>query len=83
MKIRVKEPSIGECLVTSFNDIDKDTQYLIKALSGLQIICMNANEDPDKHKELISILKEAAEKANKLFNEDINEVNINVTELFN
>jgi hypothetical protein len=82
MKIRVKDDSLGECIVNSFVDIDKNSEYLIKSLSAFILLCMNSTEDPNKHKELAAILKEAADKANDLFSEDLKEVNINGTELF-
>lgn len=80
MNIKVKEPTVGECSITSYEDMDKNIQYLIKALCGLQLICMNAKEDPEKHKEFINILKDATVKSIALFSEngDI----INATEFF-
>jgi thiaminase len=82
MNIKIKEDSLGECIVNSYVDVSKDSQYLIKAMSAIIILCMNAQEDPKKHEQLAVILKEASNKANELFNEDLKEVNFNATEFF-
>lgn len=80
--ITVKDEELGECVIKSYVDIDKDSQYLIKSLCALQIVLMNSAEDKDKHKELAKLLRETANKADKIFNEDFNEVNISATEYF-
>ena len=82
MNIKIKEPSIGEVLITSYNDIEKETQFLLKALSALLILVMNSQEDKSKSKEFYSMLKELIEKADILFDDKRNEVEINATESF-
>ena len=83
MKLKIKEESLGECTVESYVDLDKDAQYLVKAMAAMIILCLNSSEDPEKHKQLADILKKASNEANQLFNEDMNEVNFNATEYFN
>ncbi len=76
MNITIREPSLGECNIKTVEDIPKDAQYLIKALCALQILCMNAATDKSRYKEFCDIIREAANKANVLYNpppkEDIN-----------
>ena len=76
MNIKVKDNDLGTCTVDSVEDIDKDAQYLIKALCVLQIMVLNSKENPEKHKELVKVLKETTAKANAIFNEDFKDVNI-------
>jgi thiaminase len=82
MNIKVKDENLGECNVKSYVDLDKDLQYLIKSLSVLQILCLSVADNKEKHRELIKIFKEAAEKADKLFTSEISKVEINATEYF-
>ena len=82
MEIKVKDQDLGECTVKIFGDIDKDSKYLIKSLCVLQLLCMNSAEDKDKHKQFIKLLKETANKADEIFNEKVDEVNISATESF-
>ena len=82
MNIKIKEESLGEVIVKSYDDIDKDSQCLVKGLSAIIILCLNQKEDPDKHNQLVAVLKKASKEANKIFNEDLNEAQFNATELF-
>ena len=82
MNLKINEPKLGECNIISYQSINKDSQYLIKALSALILLCMNSEENPKKHEKLADILKETSIKANELFNEDIQEANFHATELF-
>jgi hypothetical protein len=68
MNIKVKDENLGECNV--------------KSLSVLQILCLSVADNKEKHRELIKIFKEAAEKADKLFTSEISKVEINATEYF-
>jgi len=76
MNIKVRDEDLGSCCVESFDNIDKDAQYLIKALCVLQMMVLNSKEDPEKHKKLVKVLKETTAKANTIFNEDFKDVNI-------
>lgn len=67
MNIRVADNTLGECNVTINSDISKREQYLIKSLCVLQIMCMNSEEDPEKHKEFVKIVKDATEKIEDLY----------------
>jgi hypothetical protein len=82
MDIQVKEETLGECNITTYIDIDKDAQYLIKSLCILQILCMNSREDEKKSREFYEILKEATDKASKLFNQDKEDLDIDATAQF-
>lgn len=82
MTIKVRDEELGECEIKCFVDIDKDAKALIKSLCALQILCMNSAENKEKQKEFYKILKETADKADKLFNEELEEVNISATEYF-
>lgn len=82
MNIRIKDDNLGECIINSYVDVDKDTQYLIKALSAFILLCMNGNENPKKHEQLAVILKEAANKANDIFSEDNKEEELDGTSFF-
>jgi thiaminase len=82
MNIKVKDEKLGECNVNIYVDIDKDSKYLIKSLCALQLLCMNSAEDKDKHREFVELLKETANKADKIFGESADEVNISATESF-
>lgn len=76
MKIKVRDEDLGTCTVDSVEDLDKDIQYLIKALCVLQIMVLNSKEDPAKHVKLVKVLKETTAKANQIFNEDFKDVDI-------
>jgi len=67
MKIRIADSKIGECVITSKKDLTKQAEYTIKALCMLQITCMNSKENPEKFIELLAILKEATDKATRLY----------------
>ena len=82
MNIKVRDEKLGECNVNIYVDIDKDSKYLIKSLCALQLLCMNSAEDKDKHREFVKLLKETANKADEIFNETVDEVNISATESF-
>lgn len=70
MNIRVADKTLGECNITINDKIGKPEEYLIKALCVLQIMCMNAKEDPEKFKELLKIIDNTTKKVAELFPED-------------
>jgi hypothetical protein len=74
MDIKIREKDLGECNIHSYKNIDKKEEYAIKALCALQLMCMNANEDPEKFREFMSILKDTVRKADALFNEEGKEI---------
>lgn len=69
MKINVRDNKLGKCEIETYSDIGKAEEYTIKSLAMLQIACMDKT-NTKKLKELVSILSEAIEKADQLFDED-------------
>lgn len=82
MNIKIRDEDLGECSVDVYVDIDKDTKHLIKSLCILQILCLNSAENKEKHKEFVKLLKDTATKADQIFNERSDEVNVSATESF-
>jgi hypothetical protein len=83
MNIKVRDKDLGECNIKTYNNIGKDEEYLIKSLCILQLMCINSKEDPEKFDTFIGILKEATQKAEDLYNDNIKESSFDAVEQFN
>jgi hypothetical protein len=82
MNIKVRDQNVGECNIKTYSTIGKDEEYLIKSLCMLQLLCINSKEDPEKFDRFIGILKEATQKAEDLYSEDIKESKFDATDQF-
>lgn len=71
MEIKISDKNLGECVITPFKKIGKDEEYIIKSLAVLQILTMNSEEDKEKFKEFVSILKETSQRIEDLYSEEI------------
>lgn len=67
MRIRIADKDLGECIINTNKAIGKSEEYAIKSLCMLQLACMNKDQDPDKFDQLIAILREAVNKAEKVY----------------
>lgn len=66
--ITVNDTDIGKIVITPNNKIDKETEYLLKSICMMQLLCLNKEENKEIHKELKLILNDTVNKINKLYN---------------
>lgn len=66
--ITVNDTDIGKIVITPNNKIDKETEYLLKSICMMQLLCLNKEENKEIHIELKLILNDTVNKINKLYN---------------
>lgn len=72
MRIRIADKRSGECLITANKDLDKGSEYVIKSLCMLQLMCMNIDPTDQKFIEFIKILRDSIKKFEALYNPEGN-----------
>ena len=72
-KLRVTIDGVGECIINSNINIKPRSEFVIKALAGLQLMCINSQSDP-QYNEFINILGDAVDRISTVY-EDENESN--------
>jgi hypothetical protein len=72
MKIKITDKTLGECEITTFKEIGKSEEYMIKSLCMLQLMCMNKEDNPEKFTEFITRLKNASDQIHELYHDKSN-----------
>lgn len=67
MNIRVADRTLGECNIEVKTDIGKSEEYAIKSLCMLQLMCMNKQEHDERFTEFIKVLRDAINKADRIY----------------
>jgi hypothetical protein len=65
---------VGTCEISCANNITETNEFIIKGLAGIQLLCLNRNDEKDpKVKELIEILTHSMSQITDLYSEVNNE----------
>lgn len=65
-KLRVSIDGVGSCNIDSILDIEPRSEFVIKSLAGLQLMCINVQKD-DKYKEFVDILGDAVDRISEVY----------------
>ncbi len=67
--VEVKD-KIATCSVSSSKDIPPESEYLIKALCGIQLMCVDkTSKNDEKLKEVINIVQSSIQQITDLYKE--------------
>lgn len=70
MRIRIADKDIGECIIESNKDLNKEEEYALKSLCFLQLMCMGNDTGDDRFHDFVRIMKEAIEEIKKVYQEN-------------
>ena len=65
-RLRVSIDGVGECIINSTSEIKPTSEFAIKALAGLQLMCVNIQNDT-KYNEFLSILGDAVDRISGVY----------------
>jgi len=68
-QLKVKD-KVATCTVESSKEIPPESEYLIKALCGLQLLCVNkTSKDDPRLKDVINIVHSSVQQISELYKE--------------
>jgi hypothetical protein len=73
-QVKLSEKGIGECIINSNEDLEAKSEFIIKSMAAIQMLCISKNKSEDpKLKEVIKILDDSMKKIHLLYSGDNDE----------